>query len=493
MKVEKANPLPTGAGSAEISRENSISMTRKGQGKVLLVLGDPFSERIFFSSGIVSRLHRALGRRFQAVTINQKFDNRRWTGKTGIPDPVVEQSLLASRKPSLWQRVHARIDQYLDARIGAYPLGLRFNMRHGFHIERMRPGHSNWFLDSDRIGPLPEWDILYRMMFWWLFSRLRYVEPGIMRLLREGVDILLLSNLQRPTMYRYLVAAQRFNVPVLGYVSSWDHLVGKGVVYPYGQRYIVQNDQMKNEIVRLHGIEAERVTVTGWPQTDVFAQPRLRRDFDTLLESFGLPVDHRSCVLVTGNTKTNAPYEPRFLERLVKWWRDTGADQRFNLIFRPHPKDIDWRERFVSVADTPNFYIQPPSYTDMDVLALMLKHVDCVVTNAGTVLLDSLINDRPVVCVLYDEDAPEDEQHARKNVLGEHYRDLMESGAFYRAESFDEVTWAIERSLVQPDEQTVPRRKVVKKVVGVVDGQAAERVAQAFLNEIQAINQNKEE
>jgi hypothetical protein len=34
---------------------------------------------------------------------------------------------------------------------------------------------------------------------------------------------------------------------------------------------------------------------------------------------------------------------------------------------------------------------------------------------------------------------------------------------------------------------------VVKKVVGVVDGQAAERVAQAFLNEIQAINQNKEE
>ncbi len=453
----------------------------------MLVLADPFSARIFFSSGIVSRLHRALGRRLETVSADRAFDYRNWTDEAEISGLMVEEDLLESYTPNLWRRVHARIDQYLDTRIGVYPLAIRFNLQHGFHLERMRPGHSNWFLDNSRVGPLPQWDCLYRMMLWWLFSRLRYIDPAISRLFRDGVDVLLLSNLQRPSMYRYLVAARKYNVPVVSYISSWDHLVGKGVVYPYSQRCIVQNGQMKDELIRLHGISAERVTVTGWPQTDVFAQRRSRQDFDSLLKFFNLPADGRPCVLVTGNTETNAPYEPRFLERLVQWWCETGSDQRFSLIFRPHPKDTNWQQRFASLAGIPNLYIQPPSYTDMDVLALMLQHVDCVVTNAGTVLLDSLVNDRPVICVLYDEGAPKNEQYARKNVIGEHYRELVGSGAFYRAESFEEVARAIEQCLAWPDEHAEARRLVAKKVVGVVDGEAAERVVQAMLSEIQML------
>ena len=50
--------------------------------------------------------------------------------------------------------------------------------------------------------------------------------------------------------------------------------------------------------------------------------------------------------------------------------------------------------------------MQEPSHTDLDVLATLLQHADAVVSNAGTVLLDALVNDRPAVCVLYDEGAP---------------------------------------------------------------------------------------
>ena len=83
-------------------------------------------------------------------------------------------------------------------------------------------------------------------------------------------------------------------------------------------------------------------------------------------------------------------------------------------------------------------------------LAVMLQHGACVVSNAGTILLDALVNDRPAVCVLYDEGAPPGETWAAKNVLGVHYRELMSSTAFYRAATFDEVTAAIERALAQP-------------------------------------------
>ncbi len=45
-------------------------------------------------------------------------------------------------------------------------------------------------------------------------------------------------------------------------------------------------------------------------------------------------------------------------------------------------------------------------FTDFETLATILQHCACVVANAGTILLEAVVNDRPAVCVLYDEGAP---------------------------------------------------------------------------------------
>jgi hypothetical protein len=106
------------------------------------------------------------------------------------------------------------------------------------------------------------------------------------------------------------------------------------------------------------------------------------------------------------------------------------------------------------------------------------------VANAGTILLASLVNDRPAVCVLYDEGAPAGESWAAKNVTGEHYKQLIESAAFHRAHTFDEVTAGIERALAHPEELAAERRRVAREVVGDVDGRAAERVVTAALDAV---------
>ena len=54
--------------------------------------------------------------------------------------------------------------------------------------------------------------------------------------------------------------------------------------------------------------------------------------------------------------------------------------------------DVGWRERYASALACPGVAVQEPSYTDLEVLATLLQHVDCVVANAGTILLDSLVN-----------------------------------------------------------------------------------------------------
>jgi hypothetical protein len=102
------------------------------------------------------------------------------------------------------------------------------------------------------------------------------------------------------------------------------------------------------------------------------------------------------------------------------------------------------------------------------------------VANAGTILLDSLVNDRPAVCVLYDEGVPAGERHAELNVTGAHYAELLHSDAFLRARDFDSAVAGIERALADPTELVAERARVAREVVGDVDGRAAARVVDAI-------------
>jgi CDP-glycerol glycerophosphotransferase (TagB/SpsB family) len=221
------------------------------------------------------------------------------------------------------------------------------------------------------------------------------------------------------------------------------------------------------------------VVVTGWPQTDVYQRHRPREEYEALRRSYGLDPP-RPLVVVMGNTPTNAPYEGRFVERLVAWW-EYAARERFSLLFRPHPRDRDWRMRFAPALGRSGACVQEASFTDFERLATLLQHCDCVVANAGTILLEALVNDRPAVCVLYDEGGPPGESWALQNVLGEHYRELVASDAFYRAERFEDVVSGIERALADPQELVEERRRVAREVVGSVDGRAAERVVEAIV------------
>ena len=65
--------------------------------------------------------------------------------------------------------------------------------------------------------------------------------------------------------------------------------------------------------------------------------PRPRSEYEALLRSFGLDPG-RQLVLVMGNTPTNAPYEGRFVERLLAWLEDAGSSL-FHLLDLPHPRD----------------------------------------------------------------------------------------------------------------------------------------------------------
>ena len=446
--------------------------------RVWLVLPDQLSIRMFFDAGIVDGLRERLGGRLSAVFLVSREEAAEWSTRLGDVPVLFGDELTV--EPG--NRVASRLDAWLDRRIGYHPLAIRLNRRHGFHLERMEPGHPNWMLDSDREGPLPRWSFLERAMQRWHFSARRHVPQKLLETMERECSALVVSNVQPRNAVPFLVAARRLQLPVIAHVASWDHTVGKGVISPYCDLYIVQNQVMEDDLRRYHDIDPERVRVTGWPQTDIFHRSRPRADYEALVRGYGLDAT-RPLVLVMGNTPTNAPYEGRFVERVLSWWED-GARERFQLLFRPHPRDKEWRERFGAAIGREGVFVQEPSYTDLEELATLLQHGDVVVCNAGTILLDALVNERPVVCVLYDEGAPPGESWAAKNVIGEHYRDLAASGAFHTAECFEQVVAGIERALASPAELAEERRRAVREVVGNVDGGAGERVVEAIVEAV---------
>ncbi len=442
--------------------------------RIWLVLPDQLSIRLFFDSGIVAGLRTRFGDRLVAGFVG---DGAQWAGGSGGVDMLDVRGLLGS-SVGLPAKVHRRLDGWLDRRIGYYPLAIRLNERHGFHRERMAPGHDNWMLDSARAGPLPRWNGLERRMEALHYGSVRYVPRALRERMKRECAALVLSNVQPHAVVPFLVAARRLRIPIVAHVASWDHTVGKGVIAPFCDVYIVQNRTMEDDLARYHGIGPERVRVTGWPQTDVYSERRSREQFDALVRSFGLDPS-LPLVVVMGNTPTNAPYEDRFVERLVGWWKAEGRG-RISLLFRPHPRDRAWRERFATALETDGVHVQEASFTDFDVLATVLQHAACVVANAGTILLEAIVNDRPAVCVLYDEGAEPGESWAMKNVIGEHYKELAASGAFYGASRFEDVVTGIERALRNPAELEPERARVTHEVVGEVDGRAAERVVEAI-------------
>jgi hypothetical protein len=446
--------------------------------RVWLVLPDPFPTRVFVDCGIVSGLAERLPGRVEVVLALPEDEVQSWVPRLELPWTLGSE-LFPLRVGPL-ERIVRRIDLAIDRNAGYYPLSVRHSLRHGFNRERMRPGHPNHFLDSSLTGRLPDSEHLDEVVRRWLFWKRRYVSTELLARMRRTCAGLVVANVQSLQAVPFLVAARRLELPVVGYVASWDHTVGKGIVSPQVARYVVQNDVMRDDLVSYHAVAAERVVVTGWPQTDVFARPRPHEAFAAVVCELGLD-PARPVALVAGNTPTNAPYERQFVERLVGWWQSLDPGVRPQLLFRPHPRDRDWRERFGAALSIAGLAVQEPSYTDMDVLATLLQHVDCVVANAGTILLDAIVNDRPAVCVLYDEGAPAGERHAELNVTGQHYDELIRSEAFVRASDFEEVVAGIECSLAEPAELAPERQRVAREVVGEVDGRAAARVVDAIV------------
>ena len=327
------------------------------------------------------------------------------------------------------------------------------------------------------------------------YRRTRDLRHAREQLERIQPDVLWSTFCVTPLEYSYYLAARDLGIPVVTSILSFDNLTSRGVIPEY-DHYLVWHEKMRDQLIRLYPrTRPEQVTITGTPQFDFHRTPAYTWTREETLRRLGVPAGARY-VLYAGSHAGLAPAEPDLVRGIAQHMRDTPEMRDLWMVVRIHP--LETRDRWRPVTDVfPNVVVctawgtapDADGWTlshpdDQAMLVSSLTHAVACVNVASTISLDAAILDRPVLGIDFTAEptAPQDIMY--QEYEAEHYRPLVQLGGLRLAHSWGELVTLIQTAIDCPRMDAERRAAVVRQECGVVDGQAASRVAAALLAQL---------
>jgi FkbM family methyltransferase len=140
----------------------------------------------------------------------------------------------------------------------------------------------------------------------------------------------------------YVRSARARGVRTAFCVASWDNLSNKGLIHGPVDLVTVWNDAMKREAIELHGVDSQRVVVTGAAAFDHWFDWRPSTTREAFCARVGLPPD-RPYLLYLCSSKFVAPEEVPFIRRWVEQIRQSSSPtlREIGILIRPHPQNAE--------------------------------------------------------------------------------------------------------------------------------------------------------
>jgi hypothetical protein len=252
------------------------------------------------------------------------------------------------------------------------------------------------------------------------------------------------------SQFEVLRAALAQGIRTLYAVGSWDHLSSKALIRDMPQRVFVWNETQKDEAVRLHGVEPDRVVVTGAQCYDQWFGRRPVRTRDEFCRRVGLADDRPFFLYVCSALFWGSPVEAEFVRRWVASLRDSAnpALREAAVLVRPHPARMDeWSRVDLSSFPHVSFYgSNPVDDASKDDYFESLYYSSGVVGLNTSAFLEGAIVGRPVHTVLL----PEFHEN-QEGVLHFHYLLTVGGGVLKAGRSFEEHHAHLSKSLAEPD------------------------------------------
>lgn len=285
--------------------------------------------------------------------------------------------------------------------------------------------------------------------------------------------------------------AKKRRIFLIGMVRSWDNLTSHGLLNVPPDVFFFQNAFLADAAKRYQAImPGEQDQVVGVPHYDHYFEPqRTVLSRQELFDYVGL--DNSKKLILYG-----AMGEFLFVREsdMIDVFRDALHSHELSnaqVLFRAHPS---FTPPAAYVSDPRIRVFIPSGFTGADkgisssrLLMSMIYHADLVVTCGSTFGIDSVVLNKPLICIGFDGHHQETywRSAARFYDSYTHYEAFMEVGNIALARSEKELEGLMIEYLKSDTTNSVCRDDVIKLLVAPFDGKSGRRLAQNMAAVIQ--------
>ncbi len=305
---------------------------------------------------------------------------------------------------------------------------------------------------------------------------------------RYRPQLVFATDLVHETDLACIRAGRDRGVPVIAMSRSWDNLTGKGLLRAPPDIFVVQNEILKRELERYHGVRPEHIRVVGIPHYDHYMshRPGVRQEF---FANIGLDPGKRLILFAPiGDRHIRENVTDRaVLDMLVR------ARQAGEL-----PPDVQVLVRLPPTIPVTLGNFQPPPWIKIERpgtqfggsvkeseldreddrhLIESLMQSELLITGPSTIAIDAAIFDKPIILIAFDNGGRGYWQSIRCWYDYEHFRPIVESGGTRYAPDESSCLEAIRFYLEHPEADRTGRMRIVREQLWRRDGQSTERLA----------------
>lgn len=323
----------------------------------------------------------------------------------------------------------------------------------------------------------------------------RRMPRSLSQLLRETTPVLGLSTSCVMDWERPLLELMRkARIPTATHILSFDNLTSRGYLPLHGfDHFFVWQGEMAAELRTHYAVPGSRITVTGTPQFDFHVHPRFRRSRVQTADELGID-PARPYVLYCANHFRLTPYEPELLDSILTEAVTSPGLSQCQWVLRLHPMDQyrRWEQfcrRHPQVAlslpwshDDDQSHWGTPDVQEIARLGNTLRHAAVTLTVASTAALDSAVVGTPAVCVgFHPRGGSAEDRFYRDLHRSHHYQPISDSGAVPVAADMNQLLLHLTAALEDRGGLAPARAALVKRICGLVDGNATQRLGDAVI------------
>jgi hypothetical protein len=222
----------------------------------------------------------------------------------------------------------------------------------------------------------------------------------------ERPDLVLVTPLVDYGSYQtdYVKSAHRLGIPVAFVPFSWDNLTNRGLIRIQPDRVLVWNAIQEREAMELHGVDQERIVVTGAARFDAFFGMRAATTPQEFCTPLALDPD-RPLVLYLCSSEFVAPEEVAFVRRWIQALRQS-SDARLrsaSILVRPHPAHLKpWKGVSLGARNAAVWTEKETMNADQGLFD-SLFHARAVVGLNTSAMIEAGILGKPVHTIVLDE------------------------------------------------------------------------------------------